>query len=274
MKHITLKLSIFSMILLSTILFSCKEEPPVRSGEGIRITNSSTLTIANPLNPYDNAGVLHNQGIEYLLNNRSYFGTNVDSMCLDIVNVIGDFFENENPLNVNNPETYYRDSISHLLFNKRAMSLTALYSSQGYSSYSINLNDSIFTVIGDLANNTTNLAYFIAEVKVIEHLLLNDNNLNSSEKEWLLSQTSILRYSTALWKDVIENLSGGDTNKDYDEVPLGMFSWLGKVWDYCKENPWKCIFIGLSDAAGAASGGGVWGAVASSSLVFVMLESN
>jgi hypothetical protein len=55
MKNITLKLSIFSMILLSTILFSCKEEPPMRSDDGIRITNSTTFS-----NPYDSVGIWHN----------------------------------------------------------------------------------------------------------------------------------------------------------------------------------------------------------------------
>ncbi len=73
MKNITLKLSFFSMILLSTLMWSCKEELPVKENEFIEAKNSysSTLTISNPNNYMDYVGEWHNECIDYIISRSS-----------------------------------------------------------------------------------------------------------------------------------------------------------------------------------------------------------
>jgi len=83
MKHITLKLSIFSMILLSTFLWSCKEEPLAKVGNDINYTTSTTFS-----NPYDSVGVEHNNLLAYYHNNNLPH----DSTHLMLYNFEGDFF--------------------------------------------------------------------------------------------------------------------------------------------------------------------------------------
>ncbi len=92
MKYITLKLSIYSMILLSTILFSCNEEPPVRSGDGIRITNSATITYNDYLTAVNDVGTHHNECMDTLYNKLLRIKNEIDPHPQDSIN---DFIYNE-----------------------------------------------------------------------------------------------------------------------------------------------------------------------------------
>lgn len=276
MKNITHKICIASLILLSFIVWSCKEDPTgMLNNDVTNKSLNSSYTINNPINPYDSAGVIHNESMEYLLDNREYFGNNIDSMCTEIVSLLGDYFEVRNPSNVSNPSTYYRDSIYNFLFNQRNKSLSQLYAVGGYSQLAIDMNDSILTLAGYHAQNGNNLGAFINEIKLLETEILTENNLNTNEKKWLLSQTSILRYSSVFWNNKIQE-NGGDTDHDFDFIPFGFFDWFedafNDVVDYISNNPWKALGIATVDAATLYGGGSIWGAAAGSAITWYGLE--
>ena len=68
MKNITLKLSIFSMILLSTILFSCKEEPPVRSVGEFYQNLTTNITYTGYIDSVNMVGLQHNEFLDSIHN--------------------------------------------------------------------------------------------------------------------------------------------------------------------------------------------------------------
>ncbi len=99
MKHITLKFSIFSIVLISLVLWSCKEELPVRD-EIINkpITFPSSTFNQNPL---EWAGIQHNLLYDSLVNNLDYsvwdstwIDTNFVDSSIKFINFQNSYLEN------------------------------------------------------------------------------------------------------------------------------------------------------------------------------------
>lgn len=257
MKNITLKLSIFSMILLSTILFSCKEEPPVRSGDGIRITNSSTLTYSNPDNYMDYLGEWHNDALDYIYtyhsaeiaSNLSYAEI-AEGMAAwmhqrqDII-VTAQDLESE-LIHVYDTTQIYVNYSKAILYDSLDLNATQInYMNQAFNIFSVVLTPSqdTLTYLEDLMD-----AFFDFEDDV-----LTDNTLDSSQKAIILITSSVLRHSFYYWNSHIDylyditSLSTNDNLKTKKVNPK-----LLGFWD----DAWDAIsFVAESDAVGAVAGG-------------------
>lgn len=170
MKNITLKLSFLSIFLLSTILFSCKEEPPVRSGDAIRITNSGTFSE----NPLEWVGEQHNILYESIMDTVNI--SNWDSTWVDesFKNYLIEFidFPNSYMENLTNEYLSYLgdyDSLTNKFINEVTQA-THISSKEKY--YALRMIN--FSIKSLSADSIANYQEIIDSIYAIESDIMNE----------------------------------------------------------------------------------------------------
>ncbi len=253
MKNITPKLSI-AMILLSTILFSCKEEVPVKSVEFVKTNNSSTSS-----NPNDFYGIHHNAILDYYK----------DSLRFNVLNRIilhnGNYLVTDSCLN-----NIFKSCKNYCLIN-------------GYTANQIdNVIDSINNFIYEYnliteVNNKDAYKSIYNEIGSINSSLVINNKIDSATYEAinLVCQSVNNNNSLSFTQSIIDSLEL-TIQPNYENSQLGMFIsiwnassnyWDGYPTPQGINNNQKLI---LADAAGSLFGT-LWGGVGS--IVFGALAS-
>lgn len=270
------KFAFMSIIALgASVLLSCnKEGKIINPNQAINNSNSGFVTLSgtdsnwaqasNSLNPDDSIGYLHNLGLQYILNNVA-FGNLNDS-------------------------TSYSTGIGFcaIKFGKdKASSLSLVYNLSdlesivnGYNNYNYNfsqviqneanIDSTVKTHLLSLIVNITDSNYaYINNYDSLKSKIVNwengiiSSNISSTDKDVLLSSSSILRYSLLAWWNV------QFPSNDSGYVTLGLFRKIVGV-----------VLVAASDAVagsvGAAIGGpagaAVVGASASAAAVVILKE--
>ena len=158
-------------------------------GTGYDIVTVKYSDISNPNNPFDFVGKYHNMGLDYVLNN---YDTSIKGTYRGIkIGLLAKDFVNANLTEINKEQT----KAFKIIQGKAGNTITD--SCDIYLRYISKLADNI---------DTSNFSIFIDSLMLLETKVLNDNNLNKTEKEIILGTTSVARYSTSYWSTPHNNM--------------------------------------------------------------------
>lgn len=201
MTRITIKkLSIVSMIFLSTFLFSCKEEPPVRSGDGIRITNSTTFS-----NPYDSVGIVHNLILNqmivhfdslYLVCDSSEFVEKFYKVLTIASCEVGYSLPSSNCINYLEPQL--------ISMRNSLQSFEDLEDLFDFRNTSQDCRDLYYELM-QIFDESESLNELKDNIVDLEIKIDTTSTISSFEKEVLLSASSVARHSSTYWHSVDNN---------------------------------------------------------------------
>ncbi len=197
MKNITLKLSIFSMILLSTFLWSCKEEPLINNSEGeygrnLILADSSDFSYLS----YDLIGQWHNEYLdslyERILNEEYDFPNSEGYLDTTTINFSVYFIEN-----IKGKDAFGMDTVvPHP--SQVPTSMSEFINSNTFSSQTNSILNNINIAINLLDNNDDLIAYQTT-INSLKNQASSISVLN--EKYMLLSCLSVAQYSAEYWWD-------------------------------------------------------------------------
>jgi len=235
------------------------------------INGSSNIpVVTNPNNPYDYAGLQHNNGVTYLLNHVNPSSPTLNNDILHYTKVYGSTIN----LDTTGFDSWYSYATAHGYFylNDTVYIVspnplnTKLYNNARISSnaltYLNSINNAIDNVISDNSSPSSSLYVRIAnQLVVIENNIKNDGALGTDEKSGLLRVAAINRYTGAYWANYINNAgNGGSTLLNSNSISspaLFKSKWWRRFWHA----------DGVGAIAGAAGGalagwaGALWGAV-------------
>lgn len=249
MKHITLKFSILSLVFISLVLWSCKEELPVKEKEFIEVNNfySSTFTISNPNNYMDYIGEWHNECIDFIYNYHGVYPAsnltkNEIAYVMDIwfhqktgIIIQTNSLENELLVMLDSIETY-----------------TALSNAQLYNLLNLNTNqilymNQVFNLCSNILTPTQDTLTYLTDVidafNDLENTVLNDNSLDSNQKVIVLITSSVLKHSFYYWNSHINLFY----DLPYAKRSFKLLGFWADAWD-------AVSFVGSRDAGGAVAG--------------------
>lgn len=233
MKHITLKLSIFSMILFSTFLWSCKEEPPVRSDDGINIKNyivNPDTTITLTAEDFDFIGQTHNAILDHIYDNyRHYIDTSTNRDFIDSIIILAsnDYMNNY---------YLYKDSLNHSPLNYSEM-----YSYHSSVPFTNSMNTNINLTGSNYSNETK--SYLLQLDSIVKNATtpsvclnaisdLNDNafsNLDEYEIVHYMWVSSVAYNSVEYWSNPTKAGQWlalvNDIRNNTGETPKPSISW-------------------------------------------------
>jgi hypothetical protein len=192
------------------------------------------VDITNPNNPFDYVGALHNQGLDYFINNYQNYPALIkvkngkkEFSLHEMWKIVGDFGRDNNIQGLRqltlNP--HFRNAMNNELKNGMP-SIQSHLSSNAYNYY-LQIRNSI-KLSSELGNSSSpvcqsRLGYCVDASRQIEEVIMNDNIISAEEKVLLLSTASIARHSFAYWTMV-----WGDANdtwwnftNGYKETPDG-----------------------------------------------------
>lgn len=161
---------------------------------------------SNSSNPYDSAGYYHNECLDYVADHWN-------ELCLDsslykskMNELISDFCCSRG---YDVPTSNCEDSIGQIVddyfTSVSYMNVDQIIENYGLSMLAKDKLYELLNYINILLENDsteTTVIYFINTVKSWESNIINNNNLNSSEKKQILVASSVLRYSVSYWYDV------------------------------------------------------------------------
>lgn len=228
MKNIKLNSIILTSVFVFSLFFnSCSNTDESGNITEAQSNETSNLSRSSNKSDYDIVGVIHNEGLDYFLNNSSLaeiksYNTNgkIDTLGL---------------------ATYVKDIVNDYLIEKgsfkigdETIQLTTINNINDYFSIK-NTSDT-----GSFINcNTLNLAN---DLLCIDNII-NNTDTKNKDYEKIMCTGKIYEYSLNYW-------STFDNNVYLRGANCGNFNWLS---------------VGVSDAQGAWGGfglGGLWGAVA------------
>ena len=201
MKNTTLSISIATMILLSTFVWSCKEDPLLKYDEKVSENYiSSTFT-----NPYDSIGIAHNIALDEFINNKNNFYQICDSA--DFIN--GLFDEMSGALcrtgyhtPPTNCDSILEDDIRQLVSEFQNYNNFTDFLN---SNLSVNSRNKLNELIGFFDMSSLSLNSTIDSIEFWEEEVNNSSVLNSSEKITLLKAGSVGRYSLTYWYNKVND---------------------------------------------------------------------
>lgn len=244
-----------------TFIFSCgkNNETLLTHHAANNTTNRYTPCsgVENPANPYDQAGLEHNNGVQYILDHKSEWVCDDEGMKQVLVNLDADFACN---MNYGTPPSNCQ-SEAHTLFTQQlnqnlGRSAEDLILSAGTSAgqdFMFRLKDAF-----DTYNDSTQVDSLLAAIKVIENDAMN-SSLSPDEKQAFLQASSIARYSVCYWSQ-----DGSLDQSEWTHCPDGgsvaRINWrkvLGCAmidaasgWAASPLGPWAVVGIGLLMSVG------------------------
>ena len=241
------------LLLFVFVLSACKEDGSVVNNNNSLSYSSigvSGVCPSNPDNPYDIYGVLHNEGLDYIINNKTYDGNSLDTLVLEIIDNLADFMLLNDPEGKYRTKQEYIDEMSPFVNFSGSIPMSAFCRALYIQLFDISEN----------TNNKINVIRSINDIKIWETNLLNTINANPGflselEVKGLLITSSIARHSAVYWLDV--SMQGGglwnfDThNFDENEEEGEIFEIFGRIARFFQAH-WQSITV--ADAMGAAVG--------------------
>ncbi len=171
--------------------------------------NTKYFSPSNPNNPYDNVGIMHNNGLDFVAKNMNLnlnSNKSAESLNLKVFSVVVKFMQQSRPSyqpcnDVIDFALKFRKNGNHLkninrlvenLFTKRSIS------NEGMEK---------FTEFFDAINNNYDAIQLNNICIKYENKIVNNINLSKSEKEVILSSISVFKYSNFYWYHQFSNRS-------------------------------------------------------------------
>jgi hypothetical protein len=263
-----------ALFCLTISLFSCKKndiELPIPNN--IKNHTKQVLRIsytvdsaANPNNPFDSVGYLHNI---ILQETRNTWIDSPGSASNNFNAVINYFNENNLSINLTFSEVMLMDSLINSDTSKNQL---IFLNSLNYSSNFKTILGNIFTLT-KIASNYDSYEDFKMDMIVIENGIVANNLLSESEKNSLLSSASVARHSVLYWARESAGLNSDSNTNSNPNGPIGK-SIFKAIRQWLKDHPVATADIGGA-IAGASGGwlGALFGA-AGASIVEWATQSN
>ncbi len=273
------RLAIVFVIIIAMFIYSCTEQNISNAKSRPYESLYDTLAISNPLNSYDTIGIIHNNGLLYIENNIQ--NISCENYTSNIGYYSSSYILSNFPCEDSTEITNLSDSLANFIDSNQGYCF--MDSILNYYNLSSNVKFKLNNIIQTLKNNsdTTNYSSYIILIKNWENTIINDNNINSNEKEQLLQFGSVARYSLYYWwtiansgsnpwNQVLAGCQGGKIKlKDHNSPNI---QFLGT--DFSSYSLWyKLLCVAISDAAGAAKFGYI-GAIVSSAVTAVIVFSS
>jgi hypothetical protein len=220
---------------ITVMLAACNKEGKVKSNVAtVKETNRFALNsapndrAANPSNPYDSIGVIHNQVVDVTC---TYIQKTGDKAIISIRNQVAGFFK-----------ARYGSDISHQLidtygrFTKKFPNRQFTIAPKGI--FSVAAESYLNRVLGTIQSVKDASGYdtFKSAIVSIENLVIQDKNISANEQQHILMVSAVARYSMSYWLREVNTGSG-------ESDPMGFF-----------HNVWKAINVAAADTCGAIDG--------------------
>lgn len=210
MKNYLIIISILTYLILVS---SCDDNVTSSSIEDKRIdypipsSNSASYTqIQNPNNPQNLAGILHNQGLDYLLSQYSTTQT-LDTLAYEVIDYLNNHSSNTYDTDIDPTDIIY------VLENEDDLiDYAESVNSSSYSVYHISAAMSIY-------DNYLDYNTAMSALNDIENDIINDTNLGSIEKDGLLACIALGKHSLFYWE--IENPQSIINPKNRNPILMG-----------------------------------------------------
>ena len=202
------------------------------------ISNVDPERASNPNNCYDYVGRLHFDGVKYVTSHQNW-NTSIGNILVLSSQFYETSLQSKNgpsgPNVVNNIfteeeiyEIYENARDKFIICNRKDISLAL---QQEFESFS--------RVIMDLCENSNEYSYEVIKNRMIqyENTVLENSSLSEDEQQVVLESTSIFRYSTLQWEEVVDSIEPDDTKVVISTEKLKWWQWL---------------IVGAADAAGGA----------------------
>jgi len=236
---------LFPIVFGIGVIFSCNREGNETINEGI-VTNRLHGEASRPdysKNYLGSVGVIHNEVLTKVLLNKNQLITMDDYISYSI-----QVFETDY-----NFSLYYSDLLSNNdikeILNDRDNSYHNTIQNTQLSVKAKEYLTNLISLIETLSEENENeLEYSFVKNRItdFEDYVLLDGNLNTSEKNIILTVSSVARYSSFFWYNEYQLYlnSGGYDNVSNPQNPKQ----VEKKW-------WKWLAVAVSDVAGAVAGG-------------------
>lgn len=259
-----------TLFCLTIALFSCKKnENDLPIPNSIKNHTKQVLRIsyavdsaANPNNPFDSVGYLHNI---ILQETRNTWIDSPGSASNNFNAVINYFNENNLSINLTFSEVMLMDS---LINSDTSKNQPVFLNSLNYSSNFKTILGNIFTLT-NAASNFDSYEDFKSEMILIENGIASNNALSETEKGSLLTSASVARHSVLYWARESAGLNSDQNTNSNPNGPIGK-SIFKAIKQWLKDHPVATADIGGA-IAGASGGwlGALLGAAAGSLLAWV-----
>jgi len=237
--------------LSSVVITSCSKKKSIieQSQESLiaktAIVDSRWEIASNPYNYLDSIGVIHNLTLEYIFNKTKK--VKIDS----VYSYAKEYYVKERGYASNFDNWNVSDAVQALKQNAVALNndediesfeeVATWYGydkkTTAYKTYITSLFAMMDNVVKFCEDNPEDkwITYIYTEtindIKLLEYIVINDNTLESDERDQFLRCSSVLRYSIVYWSDTNTNIA--------------------KIGD---KKPWKILVRQVADALGTLVG--------------------
>jgi hypothetical protein len=247
-----------ALFCLTISLFSCKKndnELPIPNN--IKNHTKQVLRIsytvdsaANPNNPFDSVGYLHNI---ILQETRNAWIDSPSSASNNYNAVLNYFYDNDYPALISFSTLY---SVDSLIYNDTSLSKTLFVNSTNFSSSAKFVLSNIFTLSNKIYDYDS-YEDFKADMILIEDGISLNSNLTELEKNSLFAAASVARHSVLYWAREAAGLNADPETNGNPNGPIGK-SIFKAIREWLRDHP-----IATADIGGAITGavGGWLGAL-------------
>jgi|GEM_PF-1903355 len=211
--------------------------------------------VENPANPFDQAGVAHNAGLEYMLLHRGEWSCDPEQMKQALVNQAAAFACGQMSYGTPPPDCH-QAAIAQFTFaandEQTISQMIAGYGSAAGQQYAQQLADLLLNY-----EDSTQIITLLDAIKLLESNVMS-SGLAPDELQGFLQASSIARYSICYWfQQYAQDADSGWY--PCDEAPAAG----GKFKDWWKKHWKEVVGTACVDALGAwhGSAAGPWGAV-------------
>jgi hypothetical protein len=229
------------MLAIATLgFYACKQEN--LKPEGLQMSenpqsNSASIPCspANPDNPFDSVGIIHNLALNDVKNSVGFSNSTINQR----VNRANQYLSQQFGISA----TFTISTITNII----ADSSNSFNTTINNLSVSNNLRNRLRNVVFLIKNNSDfdNYCDLKNQIMILEQAVIDDNTLSTNEKNIFLKVSSIARHTLHYWTSIYWNEIGYDVNDP-----------LASATERSKRPWWKWVVVGLCDVAGGIAGGG------------------
>lgn len=223
-----------AVVATSSIIYSCTKTPAL-DDTGVRVTTASGSNqrytdpgnIANPDNPMDYVGRIHNEGLDYVLDHRADWHCDPNLMEQKGCELSAQFYANSSY--GQGPASYpsVLAQISSNVDMYQAIGIDGVIENVGSAGLKEYLNEMVDLI--EAYNDSTQIDTLIASIKQIEQDV-NASSLSPDDKAMFNGAASIARYSSSYWfgETILPASQWVHCNNNVP-IPMGKFNWT-KFW--------------------------------------------
>lgn len=242
--NFSIKKIAFSFLTLVFLATSCNQNEQLIPVESNPVSTVKTISPTNTDNPFDEVGVIHNQGVAYFMKN--YAGKKMT--VSEIVSVTDKYLLSNTSFTKNmrigaENATFSTnsDKISDVLADKDN-NFKNVVSKAECSDYAKTKLSTLFSItLSEKENESADYNLLHSKIIAFEKDILEDKKLSEEDRKLVLMSTSISRHSLYFW---------------YTSIPKSANGRIARKW-------WEWVLVGVADAAGGVAGAAVGSGVAS-----------